>query len=146
GWRAAAAELRRYAIDVATATTDQHLLVEALLDLSMVVDRDKALGYAQRALTVAGQAGYRVLEGHAHVALAGIHLDGASPDRAVAHARQALDLHRDTGHRLGQARALVVLGRGTPDGHDHWTEALEIFTACGAAPEAHATKQLLASL
>jgi DNA-binding SARP family transcriptional activator/tetratricopeptide (TPR) repeat protein len=151
GAHAAAAELHRYAIDVATATTDQYLLVEALLDLSRVVDRDKALGYAQRALTVASQAGYRVLEGHAHIALAGIHLGGAGPDRAVAHARQALDLHRDTGHRLGQARALVVLGRCSAvevdaDGHDHWTEALEIFTACGAAPEAHATKQLLAGL
>ncbi len=139
---AAAADLHRYAIEVATATTDQYLLVEALLDLARAVGGDKALGYAQRALSVARRSGYRILEGHAHIALAAV-----SPDaRAVAHARQALDLHRDTGHRLGQARALVAVGRCTPGDRDHWTEALEIFTACGAVPEIHATRKLLASL
>jgi DNA-binding SARP family transcriptional activator/tetratricopeptide (TPR) repeat protein len=150
GRYAAAADLHRYAIDVATTTTDQYLLVEALLDLAWAVGRDaigrdRALGYAQRALTVASQAGYRILEGHAHVALAGIHLDGAALDRAVEHARQALDLHRDTGHRLGQARALVALGRCAQGHRDSWVEALEIFTVCGALPEARAVRQLLAS-
>jgi DNA-binding SARP family transcriptional activator/tetratricopeptide (TPR) repeat protein len=142
GRRATAADLHRYAIEEATATTDRYLLVEALLDLARVVDRDRALGYAQRALAVTRQSGYRILEGHAHVALAGIYPD----NRAVEHARLALDLHRDTGHRLGQARALVALGRCTPGDRDHWTEALEIFTACGAVPEIHATKRLLDSL
>jgi len=51
------------------------------------------------------------LRGQAMTVLAEIHLTLRKPADAAEHARHALAIHRETGHRLGQARALAVLAR-----------------------------------
>ena len=65
----------------------------------------------------------------------------------MEHARAALDLHRATGQRIGEARTLVVLGRLLRDAGDALgaasarREALALFTDIGA-PEADDVRAL----
>jgi tetratricopeptide (TPR) repeat protein len=64
-------------------------------------------------------------------------------DQAVESARQALAIQRDTGHRLGQAHTLLVLGHALhPEGADaalpHWQQALALFTEIGTPEADHA--------
>lgn len=106
---------------------------------------------AVQAQRLAGEAGYRILEGHAGSALAEIQLACGRPDQAVEHAREALAVHRETGHRLGEARTLRVLGhairrtQGTDAALPHWHAALAILDDAGATPEADALRHLLAT-
>ena len=70
--------------------------------------------------------------------LASVQLDQAQPDRAIEHARQALAIQCDTGRRLGQAHALLVLGHALrTEGADaalaHWQQALALFAEIGAS-------------
>jgi hypothetical protein len=73
------------------------------------------------------------------------------PDQAVEHAREALAIHRETGHRLGEARTLRILGHairrteGTDTALPHWHAALAILADAGATPEADALRDLLAT-
>jgi tetratricopeptide (TPR) repeat protein len=77
---------------------------------------DEARTLVEQALTLAEQAGYRLLEGQAIHILAGVHLAQGRPDLAVKYAQDALDIHRETGYRLGQARSLALLtSLGTGD-------------------------------
>ena len=75
----------------------------------------------------------RALAVHAAVALA----DGRA-DQALDLASQAVTIQRDTGHRLGEAHALVIAGRarratdGLPAAEPTWRTALEIFDEVGA--------------
>ena len=68
--------------------------------------------------------------------------------QAAAHARQAADIQRATGHRLGQARALLILGHAlnhTGDeaaGEAAWRDALTLFTSIGS-PEGDQVRALL---
>jgi transcriptional regulator with XRE-family HTH domain/tetratricopeptide (TPR) repeat protein len=75
---------------------------------------DEAAASAGQALALAESSGYRVFEGEAHALLAEISLDRAD-HAALATARQhgehALALQRATGHRLGEAGTLLLLGR-----------------------------------
>ncbi len=92
---------------------------------------------------MAGQAGYRLVEGQALTTLASIQLDEEQPHRAIEAAGQAVAIQRDTGHRLGQAHALLVLGHALhPEGADvalpHWQQALALFTEIGTPEAAHA--------
>jgi len=104
-----------------------------------------------QALELAREAGYRILEGHARSALAEIQLACGRPDQAVEHAREALAVHRKTGHRLGEARTLRILGQanrrteGTDAALPHWHAALAILADAGATPEADALRDLLAT-
>jgi hypothetical protein len=72
--------------------------------------------------------------------LAGILLDQGRVAQAVTIAQQALANHRETGHRLGEARTLAVLGRiadakGEPeDSRRHRRAALAIFDDVGSPP------------
>ena len=65
---------------------------------------DRARDCGREAQDLARQAGYRLLEARAGLALAQIHRARNEPDEALRHARHALALNRDTGHRLGLAR------------------------------------------
>ena len=63
--------------------------------------------------------------------------------------RQALTIQRDTGHRLGQAHTLLVLGHALrTEGADaalpHWQQALALFTEIGT-PEADRAHALVRS-
>ncbi|MFL6122600.1 hypothetical protein, partial [Actinophytocola sp.] len=57
------------------------------------------------------------------------------PERAASLAEEAVAVHRETGHLLGEARTLRVLGaahrvtHGTPG--PHWAAALALFTRTG---------------
>ena len=94
-------------------------------------DRERADTLARHAAELARARGSRVLEEGqgALTALAGIDLDRGRPDRALEHARRALEAHRTTGHRIGRARTLLVRGRAHADAGQHdqartdWQEA-----------------------
>jgi tetratricopeptide (TPR) repeat protein len=103
---------------------------------------------ARQALTLAGGAGYRILEGQAHTILAAAHLDLGDYAQAIEHARRALALHRRTGHRLGYARALVTLGHVLRRAGDvgaataAWRRALALLDDLGS-PEADQVRSYL---
>jgi tetratricopeptide (TPR) repeat protein len=69
----------------------------------------EALDTGRSALNSA-RAGYRVLEGHAHTAIARAYLETSDPPHAIEHARRALAIYGATGHILGEADATEVLG------------------------------------
>jgi hypothetical protein len=60
---------------------------------------------------LAAEAGCRLIEGQARTAAADIHADQGAFDRAGSEARRAVAIHRETGYRLGEARALMTLAR-----------------------------------
>jgi hypothetical protein len=65
---------------------------------------------AVRAAEVARGAGYRVMYGRALTALAAARLAAGCADAAAGCADEALAVHVETGHRLGEARTLALLG------------------------------------
>ena len=83
-----------------------------------------AARHVQASVHCAQTIGARVPEGNALAALAYVTGD-------LSTAREAVALLRSTGHRLGLARALILLGDAGSR-----TEAMALFTAMGAA-EAH---------
>jgi tetratricopeptide (TPR) repeat protein/transcriptional regulator with XRE-family HTH domain len=103
-----------------------------LAQARLAAEPDLAVEAAGRALAVAAADGYRVLEGDALTALAAAHLRRGCPEEAVAYARRALPVHRETGHLAGEARTLVMLGRALPDGEGAEREALALFAEIGA--------------
>jgi tetratricopeptide (TPR) repeat protein len=97
---------------------------------------DEAECAARAAFTLCARAGYRVLEGQALDALARIRLAQYDRAAAVEAATAAIAIHSDTGHRLGEARGLITLGRARlPDtmvAIRHWQAASSIVVECGA--------------
>ncbi|MCO1656102.1 BTAD domain-containing putative transcriptional regulator [Pseudonocardia humida] len=152
-----AADQHRRALDLARRTGSRAAEVCALLGLAACcrrLDRPaEAVEHGSAALAGAGEVGFLVLEGHARVEMAAAEHALGRVAAAADQARRAVDAHRGTGHRLGQARALRVLGcvLASPPGggHDreaaapHWREALALFTAVGS-PEADDVRALLA--
>jgi hypothetical protein len=112
-----AARLYVAATKLAQATGGGYPQVTALLGLADLelgrANLSAASAHATRALELAGQADYRLLKAHAHTLLAEIQLCSGDRDAHLA-AEEALAIHRDTGHLLGQARALLVLARALP--------------------------------
>jgi hypothetical protein len=88
----------------------------------------------------------RLLEGQALTILADVSLGQGDAGQAGDHARQALALHRKTGHRLGEARTLLGLAqRHTGDAGAALPvlqQALGLFTGIGAS-EAQQARDLL---
>ncbi|MFD9412614.1 ATP-binding protein [Streptomyces sp. NPDC059989] len=105
-------------------------------------ERDRpAVREAEKAAEIAGAAGYRVLEGQALTELAGALQAAGRTDRASEVAGRALEAHRSTGHRLGAARTLVVLGDCAAEAdpglaRERWEQAWALLTEASAAPEA----------
>jgi hypothetical protein len=83
-------------------------------------------------------------EGQACTALAEIHLDTGDVRRAAVYARDASDISRETGHRLGEVRALLALGRALRGSAAAaaWRDALAIATELDV-PEAERLGVLL---
>jgi DNA-binding SARP family transcriptional activator len=109
--------------------TDAYAEIVALTGLAEVNGRlsrlEDAQTCGQRALRLAAQAGYRLLEGRARTALAEISHAMGENGQAAEQARAALAVHRDTGHRGGETRTMVLLSTledyhppavGRPDG------------------------------
>jgi DNA-binding SARP family transcriptional activator len=132
----------------AGAAGRQHL--EALLGLATAYLRlgghADALAHARRAADLALDGGQMMLEGGALTMLAGIHLGMGSTAVAVKYAHQALKNHRTTGYRVGEARALVVLGDAMPpaEAAEHWQAGLALLTDIGMQREAGEVSKRLA--
>jgi tetratricopeptide (TPR) repeat protein len=146
-----ATDHHRNALRLAGDLNAQHQETEALLGLAAVCaaqhQHAAAAEHARQALALTDRAGYRLLQAQALTTLATIELAGGQHDQAADHARQALAIHRQTGHLLGEGRTLVVLGhtrRGSTDATTLWRQALSIFTAAGAEPDAARVRDLLA--
>ncbi|HUR02618.1 MAG TPA: tetratricopeptide repeat protein [Nonomuraea sp.] len=112
GHHAQAAEHHRRATELAG---DAHPLVKTtgligLADAARGLGKAEAASFAEQALQIARTRSFRILEGLAHSALADIALAAGESTEAVRQARLALEIHRDTGHRLGAARTLRTLG------------------------------------
>lgn len=107
----------------------------------------EALLAGDTALAIAREHGYVHCEGGALLAIAGVYLATGRPDLAADHAEQALTIHRRTGHRLGEARALRTLGQIAADRHEptatqHRAAALQILDELGCAGEADELRSL----
>jgi len=131
-----------------TTSARQVVALLGLADLHRrAADDAQARDHGHRALALARQGGYRVLEGHANTALADGHLAADQLEHAAEYANRALAIHRSTGHRHGQARTLVLLGRALCGDNRAaarvmWRPAYALFVAIGA-PEADQALLLL---
>jgi DNA-binding SARP family transcriptional activator/tetratricopeptide (TPR) repeat protein len=98
--------IRRYgqALDLIRETGDRYPEADALIGLAAAAG-DPAP--ARQALALAERAGYRALRGQALTVLAGILLAQGDPGAAAEHARRALAVHRETGHGIGEALAVL---------------------------------------
>ncbi|MEW9555843.1 BTAD domain-containing putative transcriptional regulator [Nonomuraea sp. NPDC050783] len=93
----------------------------------------EAVTFAERALRLARERSSRVLEGQAHTALATIALATGNRAEAARQARTALEIHRETGHRLGEAHTLHTLGEAVTGtaGAAHRRQAEQILRELG---------------
>ena len=102
---------------------------------------EEACCYADAALAIADRAGFKLVSGQARTAKAvALARSGGEPEAVAAGAalaETAAALHRQTGHRLGEASALAVASKlraGDPDRADAlWCRARAIVQACGAS-------------
>ncbi|MFI7470155.1 tetratricopeptide repeat protein [Nonomuraea sp. NPDC049646] len=119
GRRAEAAEHHRRALHLAG---DMHLAVRAaaLIGLAGAVDSGtgsggdsgaEAAAFAGEALLITRERSFRLLEGLAYTALAEVALAAGDRAEAVRQGHLALAVHRETGHRPGEARALRALAQ-----------------------------------
>ena len=146
----ATADHHREALRIAEESANRYAQVVALLGIADAEPDEAARAGIHRAIAIAAESAYLLLEGQAQASLANLHIALGEPEEAVRAARRAVAIQRETGHRLGEARALVLLDRGLHDigrpdrRHMATRRALHIFTAAGAA-EADAVAELLAS-
>ncbi|MER5795486.1 BTAD domain-containing putative transcriptional regulator [Streptomyces sp. NPDC001980] len=88
---------------------------DGLVGLSLTLEemgRDhEARAHAEQALALARAHSFRVVEGQALTALCNIAAFGETITTAVELGREALTIHRETGHRPGEARTLMALAR-----------------------------------
>ncbi|MET7338231.1 BTAD domain-containing putative transcriptional regulator [Nonomuraea sp. NPDC005650] len=147
--------LHQQALDAAIQGGNRHPEVMSLIGLSNAARSlgrlSDAATYAERAYAIAHNRSFRMLEGLALTALAETSTARAAPFEAETQADQALERHRATGHRLGEARALRVRGdalykEGRADAAvSYWREALTLFSAVGS-PEAAEVSSLISGV
>ena len=113
-------------------------------------DVPMAEAFAREAAELSSNAD-RVGEAESASVLAMVELARGHVREAIDHAEAALAIHRETGHVLGQARALGVLGAAriasrdpviADQGVEHLREALERFEAFGS-PDAVDVRRLI---
>lgn len=125
--------------------------ISALLGLASVHSSARAdeepVADAARARELARERGYRLREGKALTVLTELHLH--DPAQAATYAQQALEVHEQTGYRLGQARTHLLLGHlrqragDRADAVAHWQRAKALFADIGS-PEVESASALLA--
>jgi DNA-binding SARP family transcriptional activator len=106
GHQGAAIDHHRQAVALARDTAYRYGETRALIGLA-AARRDPTA--AQQAADIASKIGYRVLDGQARVVLAAVHLARDELEAAAGLATRALATHRETGHRLGEIDALLLL-------------------------------------
>lgn len=127
----------REALTLARDRGDRCGEIEALTVLAAVC-RD--IEHVEDALTLARRTGARALAARAEVTLAELHLAQGRLSEAAATAETALSSHAETGQRLGQARAHLVLANTFHALGDerreceHRHAATRLHTECGAIP------------
>jgi tetratricopeptide (TPR) repeat protein len=133
----AAIDCHRKALDLARHSGIRYSTVEAQVELAMTREDPGGL---REALGLARAAGYRGLEGRALTALTRLLHRRGETEQAAGCGRQALEIHRDTGHRLGEARTLAALADvfEVAEGADAarvWRErAQDAFASLGVRP------------
>jgi DNA-binding SARP family transcriptional activator/Tfp pilus assembly protein PilF len=137
GRPAAAIDCHRKALELARHSGIRYGTVEAQIELAMTREDP---GGVREALGLARAAGYRGLEGRALTALTRLLHRRGETEQAAGHGRQALEIHRETGHRLGEAGTLAALAAvfEVTEGADAarvWRErAQDAFASLGVRP------------
>ncbi|MFF3951560.1 tetratricopeptide repeat protein [Streptomyces sp. NPDC001902] len=138
------AQADNQALDLAREARFRRHEVDSILGLSttqkLLGRRDQARLYAEQALNLARDHHFRVAEGQAVTLLCEIAESEAAHDATLTLGREALVIHRQTGHRLGEARTLAALSRtlhacGDPAGDAMRQQARGTFADIGV-PEA----------
>lgn len=110
----AAADCYRRALRLADTVNDRYPQAYALIGLATTTLRagapEEALAAAGKALDLALESGFQLLEASALGVLALVRTRLGDPGVALAVGGQALELHRKTGHRPGEARSHMALG------------------------------------
>ncbi|MFI5592081.1 BTAD domain-containing putative transcriptional regulator [Amycolatopsis sp. NPDC051758] len=118
-----------------------------LVGLSTV---DRTAGHAETALAAAEHGGFLLLAEQARTSLAETSLAAGNLEAAASQAARAVDGFRESGHRLGEAYALMTLGkaRWSPAGREAarecWVSAEGLLAGTGAGPALAAVHRLLA--
>ncbi|MBO1417493.1 BTAD domain-containing putative transcriptional regulator [Streptomyces sp. FH025] len=135
-----AADSYREALHLAEVVNDRFPQVAALVGLATVQvcqEPQTAPDTAERAVALAREAEFRMLEGCALNALAYVRVRLGESRTALEIGRAALALHRETGHRPGEARSHLVLGTARSalgarhEAFEHWREVLRLSRAMG---------------
>ncbi len=113
GDHGAALESHRMALRLTRSTHGAYQGVKARVGMAnayaAIGRHDDALRYGLDALHLAQQCRFAVLRGLALTATARAHLGIGAPLQALDYARRALEGHRKTGHRRGEAEAVALL-------------------------------------
>lgn len=139
----------RRALSIAELTSAVLTPVEVWINLATVYlkleEPQRALRYALWALGTARELGLHLLEGQALTVLAAAHLADGKAGRALSCGVRAYGIHREVGHRLGQARTDLLLGHARRELGDqalarrHWRRAERVLSALGTPDVATAT-------
>jgi DNA-binding SARP family transcriptional activator/tetratricopeptide (TPR) repeat protein len=148
-----AVNAHRRALRLAGDTGNRNTELTALIGLATThlhADQpDLAAPFATQAVALATGTRLPLYEGQAHVALAAVDLAVGRDVDAVDNAGRGLAIARATGHRLGEAYALLLLGQGTHRTGDtdaaveRWQRALDLLSGI-CEPEAGILRALLA--
>jgi tetratricopeptide (TPR) repeat protein len=138
-----ASDHHRRAYELASRTGYRYAATSALLGQAAAQrglgEPARALDTVRAALESATSGEFHVLEGQAWCLLAELHLDRDEADEAIAAGELAAVIQGETGYRLGEGQARVVLGRvraglGDPDSAVlDWRAALALFDDIGVA-------------
>ena len=152
GRPAAALEAHERALRLARESETRYAELVALVGLATAQLRlgrpDRAAALAEHAAGGAEAGGFRVVAAQARTVLLDTRLTVGDLAAALADGAGARELHRATGHRYGEARTALLLGRaqhaaGNPAAAvESWRDALTLFSALGA-PEAGDAEALL---
>jgi DNA-binding SARP family transcriptional activator len=120
--------------------------VDSLVGLSLTLKytgrNDEARAHAEQALALARAHSFRVVEGQALTALCDIAASEETHATAVELGQEALTIHRETGHRPGEARTLMALARAHQKADGAAAElmrqqARDIFSDIGVPAKEH---------
>jgi DNA-binding SARP family transcriptional activator len=115
-------------------------LLELALGLEQLDRNESARSHAEEALRLARDHSFRVVEGQALTVLCELAVSESAHATAAALGREALAVHRTTGHQLGEARTLAALScslhksGGTAAGPMR-QQALGVYSRVGVPPE-----------
>ncbi|GAA1396812.1 hypothetical protein GCM10009639_33370 [Kitasatospora putterlickiae] len=135
---AEAADSYREALRLAELVNDRFPQAAALVGLATAqarLDPRAALRTAEDAVTLSREARFRMLEGCALDALARVRVRLGESRTALESGHAALAVHRETGHRPGEARSHLALGHAQAAlgarsrAFGHWRESLRLSRA-----------------